>query len=287
MKSAEIDELKRSNRKLTSDNQSLLHCIQTLVGHPGFADMMPDISKLLAATGPPAQNPPDNGKSNSAQKPQPSSQRSMPANPQTCPDMERLNLQNESWLSSGYPFTSNQPQVFSILEIPQGPAVDQFDFTNIGEKDSDFPFAPCEHPDSDKADMPWMESITRTPCADSFAVAPCIESLPDAEVESGFGGPVPDPLLSDADKSDPCMALYIDENLSKPVESIRRSTVVEPHARVSKPGNVAREKPIVRLELMAHDDVQVAHSEIAFRRRCARILAAMERISPLTAHLNT
>ncbi len=165
--------------------------------------------------------------------------------PETQLDFSSLNLNgNNNWAMAGMNgFGFQQPQVFAVLEVPEGPAdlLDVEALSGKGEESLLERFAPAEN----KEDYPVVETPTEaTPKAE--------EAVVDETVEF--------------DVSDPAFALYADI----PVRSSPAAAPAQQEPTESIFGDIAAEKAFARFELVLSNGADAAVLEQRLNFLCAR-----------------
>ena len=159
----------------------------------------------------------------------------------------------------------NYAQVFSVTELPQGPAVDSIDIGILSGKSSN--------------------SVGSYSYDAAKAEAPVIERLPMPEEESN-GMIQPLDLVDDInlDESDPAFALFFECASPAKAPSAERDHVLF--------GGIELEKAFARLDLVVDDDCEDNEDGVVsaavmdrFERLCSSIEAASTRVAAVTSHL--
>ncbi|KAI9818601.1 MAG: hypothetical protein M1832_004374 [Thelocarpon impressellum] len=188
--------------------------------------------------------------------------------PDATMDMASLDLDGSgSWalgsMGAGT-WGGNTSQVFSVLELPQGPAVDRIDAQALSGKSSN---SVGSHFASDE----------------SKELPAAIERMPAAEADTGdekiASRAAVEPV--EFDDSDPAFALFADAPAGKHSEDA--SAVLF--------DGLSPEKVFARFELVGSSDAPVEDGNVGaatmetFRCMCDSVEAAFQRIDRLTAHL--
>ncbi|KAI9846639.1 MAG: hypothetical protein M1838_001216 [Thelocarpon superellum] len=159
----------------------------------------------------------------------------------------------------------NAPQVFSVLDVPQGPAVDQIDTAALAGKSSNV-VGPCYSHDEHKDEAPVIERM------------PAIESR--TPVRDGVTLNVNDP--GDIDESDPAFALF---SHTPTTPTTTTSLEREPACAIES------EKVSAPIELIDVSTLKLEYADVSastmdrFHMICESMEGAMQRINRLTAHL--
>lgn len=178
--------------------------------------------------------------------------------PETPLDMSMLNL-NSNWsMNNGNAsFTYQQPQVFAVTELPEGPT-NPLDMQVISGKGYTSIFAvEDDSPDEDvKVDHPILERAL--PAERSTSV----------EVD---------------DDQDPEFDLY---NAS-PVSTSSSVSTSPSEINDSLFGDIDSEKMFAHFQLQISDEVADELKMARFQRQCAKMEACLKRVQALTLHLDT
>ena len=187
--------------------------------------------------------------------------------PETTMDYSVFNPTNNSW-AGNMDFGNFNAQVFSILELPQGPPVDHIDSEHLSGKTSTF--SDVFSFSSSKKDVPEIEEM------------PCIATQPPA------GQEIYETSDDEFDESDPAFALYAD------TPAPAKPTTVDSD-RYQVFGSIELEKAFARIDLVDDSDFEVEASQhntsvssatmSRFHRICSSMDMAAVRIEAWTAHL--
>ncbi|KAF2642002.1 hypothetical protein P280DRAFT_468480, partial [Massarina eburnea CBS 473.64] len=266
MKVQEANELRTQNHALMEENARSRAFIERLLRHQAFTPFLEELSRdeslqskpVMATT--PAPTPVRN-QSSMHQSQQFGGMPSQPENrhigmaliPETPLDMSMLNLNGNSWSmnNSRSPFNYQQPQVFAVLELPEGP-INPIDsevlsgkgYSSIFHAEDDSPA------DTVKADYPVIERP--------------VESAAPAEA-------------AEDEDEDPEFALYSSSSVP--------ATTSTPEHHENLFGDVNPEKVFAHFELFISDGAADERLMARFERQCARMNQCYERISALTSHL--
>lgn len=201
------------------------------------------------------------------QRQQPSgSQVGMAMVPETFMDFSSFEPQNNVW-TANMDLGFNNAQVFTVVDLPMGPAVDQIDSGLLSGKSSNF-FGAYSSSHDTKDQAPSIERMPLVPSLqDDKVVAPQEPVQPTEDV--------------DIDESDPSFALFAD------CATVSKSSTPEPHTQLF--GLIQPEKVFARLDLIVEDATDDGHISAAamgrFERICSSIECASQRIEAVTSHL--
>lgn len=275
MKTNECNELRTQNRALMEENARSRAFIERLLRHQAFTPFLEELSRdegleakpvmsamSSASTTPtPAAprkqvNPYQNAQFGALSQPE-NPQIGMALIPETPLDMSMLNLNSNNWgMNNVSSFNYQQPQVFAVLEVPEGPvnpidteALSGKGFSSIFAAEDDSPIEEVKH------DIPVIERP--------------IESAKPAPVEV------------EEDDMDPEFDLY----RSSPVRSAT-ATDAPLEARESLVREATSEKA-ARFELVVSDEAANERLMARFERQCARMETVYQRIAALTSHLDS
>lgn len=191
-----------------------------------------------------------------AQSQQSGPQIGMALMPETNFNYPAIDSTNNAW-AGNMEFSLYDAQVFTVTELPQGPAVDEIDTGSLSGKSSNV--------------------VGSYPADESKDEAPAIECMPaTAKVE--VVSDVANSCDVELDESDPAFALFADCPSSSP-------STVKPEDDLF--GDIELEKAFSRLELVVEDEVN-DNSEISpvtmerFQRLCSILEATSERITAMT-----
>lgn len=284
MKTAEADELKAKNEELMAENTRLSDLTRMLLSSPAFSTFLSDLSGNGVAPPPsssqvsqpatvkagPTPNTrkdvnPHNVIKREAESRQQVAQIGMTLIPETNIDYSALESTSNPWVEGAMDFGLYDAQVFTITELPQGPAVDQISPAILSGKST---YSATSFVDDDeneaKHELPSME---RRPVPE--------KTEPAQELERGRDD-------VEFDESDPAFTLFA--NCSSHTASI--ATNAEPRLF----GNIETDKAFSRLELVTdqHEDDGLGEVSTAtmqnFERLCSRLEAASNRIDALMPH---
>ncbi|KAI9761878.1 MAG: hypothetical protein M1835_008108 [Candelina submexicana] len=278
-KANEMSILKEQNRALMDENAKLTNLTRMLLSSPAFSTFVDEMSTGgLASLSAPMPEQSNSGHTESSQPTAPKdvnpcqvsqklqSQQSdgqhvglaiMPDNPI---DFSTLDINNSPWDTRILPWPTNQPQVFSLLELPVGPAVD----TAVLSGKSSNSVGPC---------------FASQECKDE---RPTLVAMPSVHQEVDESSDVKDPIINvDFDESDPSFALYADSPpLSEPA-------AIKPPHRVL--GKINAEKDFSRLTIIptinSSADKLGTNNMERVERICRSMDAAFGRIEKMTSHL--
>ena len=287
----EADELRASNEALSAENTRLTDLTRMLLSSPAFSTFLNDLSANGGATAPsnaaplqqapvpsnatPPIQPNTRKDANPHQQVQPTQsendvQVGMMMMPETTMDYSAFSPTNNGW-GTNMDFGNFNAQVFSVLELPQGPAVDHIDSEHLSGKTS--MFSDAFSFTSSKKDVPVIEEEMPSIPSQEAAI---LETYEPSDDDEAF------------DESDPAFALYADAPApSKPASSDADSYQVF--------GSIDLEKAFARIDLV--DDSELPSSEASqdafvssvtmarFHRICSSMDLAAARIEAWTAHL--
>jgi hypothetical protein len=276
MKTNEANDLRTQNHALMEENARSRAFIERLLRHQAFTpfleelsreegiDSKPAMSSLSSASTTPTPaparkdlNPYQNQQFGSMSSQSNNPQIGMTLIPETPLDISVLNLNSSSWGANNMAsFNYQQPQVFAVTELPQGPvnpidteALSGKGFSSIFAAEDDSPI------ESVKPDFPVIEH----PVEPSHA-------LVEAEEED----------------DDPEFDLY----RSSPVASTPISvTPLEEHESLFGAANP--EKAFAHFELFISNDAADELLMARFEKQCAKMDRICERIDVMTAHLDS
>lgn len=282
----EANEYRAQNQALMAENQRLSDLTRMLLSSSAFSNFLNDLS---SSGMPAATTALVSEQSNAAQPaavqpkmakdPNPnqfvhkqveaqehgSAHVGMSLIPDSALDFSTLNMNNNNinnGFATNFDHGYNHAQVFSVVEVPQGPAVDLFDSAVLSGKTSNF-VGPCPSSDDSKLAVPTIErmpSIKEDAEADHAATVICSEV--------------------DFNDSDPAFALYMD------APSPTKSMPVVPQPLF---GDIDAEKVFARLDVVVETEaIDSTISAIAmerFERMCSKVEAAFQRIGNVTSHL--
>lgn len=177
--------------------------------------------------------------------------------PDNVMDFSAFQPADNAW-NTGMDFGFNNAQVFSVTEVPEGPAVDTPNFSLLSGKSSDI----------------VESSFTSENAKDD---APIIERMPATSEKCEVVIPEHFTDEEDFDESDPTFALYADRPTSKVVSAEEEYQIF---------GEIELEKAVARIDLFVYDGTDVSAVTMArFERICSSLDAAGARIESVTGHL--
>ncbi|KAF2683739.1 hypothetical protein K458DRAFT_339837 [Lentithecium fluviatile CBS 122367] len=278
MKTNEANELRTQNRALMEENARSRAFIERLLRHQAFTPFLEELSReegldtkpvmptlSSASTTPtptpvrkdlnPYQNQQFGGMSSQPNNPQ----IGMTLIPETPLDISMLNLNSNNWgvnSNNMGSFNFQQPQVFAVTELPEGPvnpidteALSGKGFSSIFAAEDDSPI------ESVKPDFPVIERP--------------VESAPAfSEVEE--------------EDDDPEFDLY----RTSPAPSAAASVSPFEHHE-SLFGAANPEKAFAHFELFISDEAADERLMARFEKQCAKMERICERIEALTSHLDS
>ncbi|KAA6406598.1 MAG: hypothetical protein FRX48_09653 [Lasallia pustulata] len=292
-KAKEADDLRAKNEALIAENTRLTDLTRMLMASDAFSTFLAEMSNEKRSTQPnsvstPAPSAPSSTPRTQTTDPRPNvrkdinprhaSQQQMhrqqPSGPHVGMAMVPETLMDYSTFESpGNAWTGNidlgftNAQVFTVVDLPSGPAVDQIDSGFLSGKSSNL-FGSYSSSDDIKDQAPVIERMPSIPSLQEAKVV-----MPQEPVH-----PVDD---VDIDESDPCFALFADcATVSKP-------STPEAHGQLF--GNIESEKVFARLDLVveeASDDGHISAAAMGrFERICSSIDSVFQRIGAVTSHL--
>lgn len=246
--------------------------IEKILRHPAFHPFLEDLSRDESITKPsaaPAPTPAPARRDSSiyglAQQPhlqapshhQTNSHVGMTLIPETPLDMSLLNLGNTWTMPNGLPFTFQQPRVFAVTELPEGPAA-PLDVAALSGKVEAY----SDEPEAEEAESDLKHDY---PVVDSAPAEVAIE-LSDAEV--------------DEDDGNPSFALYV--NTPAPASTVPASatSASEPKAITIESSKSSRFALVTSEEDC--DDTEQSLME-RLERMCARIEPVHQRLQDTTS----
>jgi hypothetical protein len=274
MKNNECNELRLQNRALMEENARSRAFIERLLRHQAFTPFLEELSRdesldvkpapqvsSSVPTPTPAPNRKDLNPYASQQfqdVPQAENpQIGMALIPETQLDLSMLNL-NNNWAMPNMGFNFQQPQVYSVMELPEGPST-PIDADLLSGKGGDSFMSQISTVDEVKSDYPVIESPVER----------------EETVEA---------TTAEADEYDdnPDFALYV--NSPAPVET-SFSAPVEESERLF--GDANPEKVFAHFELFVSDEDESQRLMERFEKMCALIDPVFQRIQAMTSHLDS
>ena len=274
VKSAEADNLRVKNDELMAENTRLTDLTRMLLSSSAFSTFLADISGNAAgssassATKPPFSRVkadplpstrkdvnPHQAITQPSLDPQSTPYVAMAAISETTADFAGFESTNNAWADGTVDFGRYDAQVFTITDLPQGPAVDQIASEILSGKSKSSSFD-CS--DGAKTQPSLLE---RMPLPTPAKSAPSGSTPPLEDVEF--------------DESDPAYGLFADcpTPAARPVGDAEELLF----------GSIEPEKAFRRLELVVEnrvDEISASTME-TFERICSSLEAASERISAL------
>ncbi|KAK8152874.1 hypothetical protein BKA80DRAFT_285400 [Phyllosticta citrichinensis] len=252
-KSNEANELRIENRALQEENARSQAFIERLLRHQAFVPFLEELSRDPALNAPtkmpaaPATQAPAQQNFNTAppmikeSSHESSSQMGMSMIPEQSAMSYDMNNNNVNYFP-GSGFNFNQPQIYAVLELPEGPT-NPFDLEGLCGKGSSSIFSPVE--DTVKADYPVIERpeiVSEKPVANE-----------PAEVE-------------EVDDGNPDFALYYNSPTPSSVSNTE-----------SLFGHIAPEKAFARIEVTLNNETPEQQQQ-RFERATAKLDAVCERV---------
>jgi hypothetical protein len=266
MKQNECNDLRSQNRALMEENARSRAFIERLLRHQAFTPFLEELSRDESLQSKPAmtalqsaptpapapvrQNQQFNGLS------QPDLHIGMTTIPETQLDMSMLNLNSGNFAMNNMgSFNYQQPQVFAVLELPEGPSNPIDTDALSGKGHAAFSSEAESVSDEIKPDFPLIERP--------------IESAQAAPVES-------------AEEDDDCeFELY----RSSPALTSSVAAPIEDHEPLFGAANP--EKVFAHFELFVSDEGADQELMERFERMCAAMEPAFQRIAAMTSHLDS
>ncbi|MCJ1359716.1 MAG: hypothetical protein MMC33_009718 [Icmadophila ericetorum] len=269
-KTKEADDLRTENEALKSENTRLTDLTRMLLSSSAFSSFLNELSSNVPAStnastahSAPAIQQRTRVRQRKDVNPNQhiQSQNNLHAGmvlmPDTVMDFSTFQPTDNAW-NIGMDFGFNNAQVFSVTEVPGGPAVDTPDFSLLSGKSPDAAEITFSSEDT-KDDAPVIE---RMPLSSEKCGVIILEHFSDEE---------------DFDESDPVFALYADQPASKAVS-------IEEEYQVF--GEIELEKAVARIDLYVYDGIDVSAVAMArFERICSSLDTAGARIESITGHL--
>ncbi len=274
IKVSECNELKTQNRNLMDQNHQLTRLTQYVLRHPAFASVLADMSRDPSIIGQveqppsaPIRPPPTSAprevqpyitptKQETESQSNETTQVGLSMVPESNLDFSMLNLGRNHWANrTGLSF--QQPSVFSVIELPAGPAVDHFSYESLSGK--------------------GLSNSTSIE-AKSKMNSPVIADSPFQQEIAKRQWPAPVPI-SDIDESDICFALYrnLPSSLSSPL-----CAVVEA-VRMLEMSLSGKSSPQFRMSVTRNDDTMTLVQKI--EKMFDPLEPACSRVHGMTHHL--
>ncbi len=277
-KANEMSILKEQNRALMDENAKLTNLTRMLLSSSAFSTFVDEMgASSLAAKPAPVPEQADNIRTESSQpiapkdvnpyqasqklhSQQSNAQVGMAIMPNNQIDFSTLDINNSPWDTRILPWQTTQPQVFSVLDLPAGPAVDTAVLSGKGSNSVGSCFPSEEYKEG----------------------CPTLNAMPSnqKEVEENLSSPKQITNI-DFDESDPAFALYADS----PSPSVSAAT---------KPCNQLLEKldtEKISFGMVILSTVESSTDETSpslmerLEQMCRSMDVASDRIGNLTSHL--
>jgi bZIP-type transcription factor MBZ1 len=271
MKTNECNELRTQNRALMEENARSRAFIERLLRHQAFTPFLEELSRdeslqvkpsmnSMSSTPTPAParkdvNPYQQQQFNMSQPENP--QIGMALIPETPLDLSALNLNtNSNWGVNMNGFNYQQPQVFAVLEVPEGPA-NPIDTEALSGKGLHAFTEEGEPAETIKHDCPVIERPVES------------QTPVSTEVEE--------------EDDDPEFDLY----RSSPASTKTDSPAAPLEQHESMFGNVNAEKVFAHFELFVSNDAENQRLMDRFERMCATMEPIYQRVAAMTSHLES
>lgn len=292
VKAKEADDLRAQNEALIAENTRLTDLTRMLLSSDAFSTFLAEMSNDKRSTpsnsvptpalssASTARTQPTNPRPNVRKdiNPRRASQQQMQGQQQSGPQvgmamMPETFMDFSTFESQGNAWTGNMDlgftnaQVFTVMDLPLGPAVDRLDSGLLSGKTSNS-FGNLSSGENGKNQAPVIDHM------------PSLPSVQDDKVVSQE----PIQLVEDIDddESDPSFALFADCAIVPP------SPTLEPQEQMF--GHILPEKVFARLDLVVEDASNDGHVSAAamgrFERICSSIDGVYERIGAVTSHLS-
>lgn len=281
-KSAESDELRCKNQELMDENTRLADLTRMLLSSSAFSSFLNDLSSGGGASSSapvfttlpsstmkseqPQPNPrkdvnPHQAAAQQARSQHTDPQIGMALLPETHINYPAFDSTNNAWAAGNMDFSLYDAQVFTVTELPHGPAVDEIDTGILSGKSSNV--------------------VGSYPADESKDEAPAIERMPATETVEAVSDAVSSCDDVELDESDPAFALFVDCPTSIP-------SAVQPGEELF--GDIELDKAFSRLEIIVEDEAADALETSTvtmerFERLCSILDASSERITALTRRL--
>ena len=284
-KAQEADDLKAENDALKAENTRLTDLTRMLLSSSAFSSFLNDLSTnptsiASAITPAPAASAPGQQLSQNIRKDanphqrqlqvhaQSSAQVGMTLVPDTAVDFSVFDPTNAVW-GAGMDYDFSNTQVFALLELPEGPVMDNVDIGLLSGKSS-----------NTKGSYSNGELKEDTPIIERMPVT--LKKTEDFHDTSDVS------QEDELDASNPAFALFID--YPAPITSPHSHTVcTESDYRFF--GTIEPEKAFARLDLIVNEECPSENGVVAsavmarFERLCSEVEAVSQRIAALISHL--
>lgn len=275
MKTNECNDLRTQNRALMEENARSRAFIERLLRHQAFTPFLEELSRDESLKAEPTMS-----SLSSAPTPAPAPARkdinpfqgqqfggmSQPENPQigmalipeTQLDMSMLNLNTNNWgMNNMNSFNYQQPQVFAVLELPEGPSTPIDTEALAGKGHSSFLAEEDNTPIEEvKHDYPTIER----PVESKTATPVEVEEEEDSEFDLYRTSPAP------STTDIPAAPLENHESLF---------------------GDASPEKVFAHFELFVSDEAESQALMERFEKMCAAMEPVYQRIQAMTSHLDS
>ena len=267
MKTNEANELRTQNMALMEENARSRALIERLLRHPAFTPFLEELSHDESLQPKPAMS----NMSSASTTPTPGPAREegnvyQPENhqigmaliPETPLDISMLNINNSAYgMESVGSFNYQQPQVFAVVELPEGPTnpIDSDVLSGKGYS-SIFSIEDDSPAEEVKPDVPVIER----PVESTTTFEEVDEEEQDPEFDLYYSSPAP--------------------SSSTPV-----AAPLENHESLF--GDANSEKVFAHFELFVSDEGADERLMARFERQCARMNTVYQRIAALTSHLDS
>jgi hypothetical protein len=274
----ENNDLRSENEALRDENARSRVFIERILRHQAFQPFLEDLSHDESLQAKPIMSNMSSGSTTPTPAPvlkEPSLYQSQQFNamssqpethhvgmtliPETPIDMSMLNITSNSWnMNNHSSFNYQQPQVFAVLELPEGP-VNPMDTVELSGKgySSIFSVEDDSPIEQLKPDFPVVER----------------------PIESSTAPVVAD---EEEEEQDPEFDLYY----SSPASSSPTTFSAPPENHESLFGDANPEKVFAHFDLFISEEAADVRLMARFERQCAKMNTAFERIAALTSHLD-
>lgn len=276
MKTNEANELRTQNRALMEENARSRAFIERLLRHQAFTPFLEELSRdesldvkptMQSLSSAPTATPTSAHKDVNPYQGQQFGAMSHPEQthigltliPETPVDLSMLNLGTQNWgMNSMASFNYQQPQVFAVIELPEGPSA-PLDAQALSGKGYESFFSQEESTIEEvKPDFP----IVQRP----------IESAKAAPVEV------------EEEDDDPEFDLYRTSPAATASATAVSAPAEEQHESLF--GDISPEKAFAHFELFISDEAENERLMHRFERMCAMMEPALQRIDAMTSHLD-
>ncbi|KAF2194888.1 hypothetical protein K469DRAFT_706367 [Zopfia rhizophila CBS 207.26] len=273
MKTNECNELRAQNRALMEENARSRAFIERLLRHQAFTPFLEELSRddsleakpAMSLSSAPTPTPAPARKDVNPYQSQQFGNMSQPENPQigmalipeTQLDLSMLNLNTNNWgMTNMNSFNFQQPQVYAVLELPEGPSTPIDTEALSGKGHESFLSEEASPIEEVKPDFPIIERPVKS------------EEPTLVQVE---------------EDDDPEFDLY--RSSPAPSTSAPTATPLENHESLF--GDADPEKVFAHFELFISDEAENQRLMERFERMCAAIEPVYQRIQAMTSHLDS